>query len=96
MIFLLPTFRIKNQTSDIEYRDLSNGYNDDDDRGGILMQQNHRPRREHVLEAQIQEGDTLQAIALRFNCTVSMCVCAFWFLLCCSCYDCYCCCLWKQ
>lgn len=25
----------------------------------------------NILEAQIQEGDTLQAIALRFNCTVS-------------------------
>lgn len=26
----------------------------------------------NILEAQIQEGDTLQAIALRFNCTVSL------------------------
>lgn len=26
----------------------------------------------NILEAQIQEGDTLQAIALRFNCSVSL------------------------
>lgn len=32
----------------------------------------HRPRRENVLEAQIQSGDTLQAIALRYNCTVGI------------------------
>lgn len=28
----------------------------------------------NILEAQIQEGDTLQAIALRFNCSVSISV----------------------
>lgn len=27
---------------------------------------------DHFIEAQIQEGDTLQAIALRFHCSVSI------------------------
>lgn len=61
-------YRIKNQNSDIEYKEISNSFSDDTNRG--FPMQNHRPRREHVLEAQIQDGDTLQAIALRFNCTV--------------------------
>jgi hypothetical protein len=33
----------------------------------------HRMRpHEHFIEAQVQEGDTLQAIALRFYCSVSI------------------------
>lgn len=30
-----------------------------------------RPKFRNTLEAQIQEGDTLQAIAVRYNCSVS-------------------------
>lgn len=46
----------------------------------------HRMKtQDHFIEAQIQEGDTLQAIALRFYCSVSMtyfifCKSAFEFL----------------
>lgn len=42
----------------------------DDDNSYLQMQQKNRPKR-NVLEAQIQEGDTLQAIAIRYNCSVS-------------------------
>lgn len=31
----------------------------------------HRMKQDHFIEAQVQEGDTLQAIALRFYCSVS-------------------------
>lgn len=46
---------------------------DEFDQQSIQMQnqRQHRRRYENVLEAQIQPGDTLQAIALRYNCTVS-------------------------
>lgn len=30
-----------------------------------------RPKFRNTLEAQIQDGDTLQAIAIRYNCSVS-------------------------
>lgn len=36
------------------------------------QQRQRRQRQENTLEAQIQPGDTLQAIALRYNCTVSV------------------------
>lgn len=36
-----------------------------------LSLQRPRIRSDNTIEAQIQEGDTLQAIALRFGCTVS-------------------------
>lgn len=61
-----------------EYRELleqNDGIHDEnDDQRNIQMQIQQRQRRqrqENTLEAQIQPGDTLQAIALRYNCTVS-------------------------
>lgn len=59
-----------------EYRELleQNDATDDSDHHRNIQLQNQRQRRirqENVLEAQIQSGDTLQAIALRYNCTVS-------------------------
>lgn len=62
-----------------EYRELleqNDGIHDEnDDQRNIQMQIQQRQRRqrqENTLEAQIQPGDTLQAIALRYNCTVSV------------------------
>lgn len=62
-----------------EYRELleqNDGTHDEnDDQRNIQMQIQQRQRRqrqENTLEAQIQSGDTLQAIALRYNCTVSI------------------------
>jgi hypothetical protein len=31
---------------------------------------NYKPKTENCVEAQVLEGDSLQAISLRFNCTV--------------------------
>lgn len=55
-----------------EYRELleQNDADDYDQRNIQLQNQQRKLRRENVLEAQIQPGDTLQAIALRYNCTV--------------------------
>lgn len=55
-----------------EYRELleQNDTDDYDQRNIQLQNQRRRIRQENVLEAQIQPGDTLQAIALRYNCTV--------------------------
>lgn len=65
-----------------EYRQLLEQTNDDENNADAyehrqIQMQNQRQRairRENVLEAQIQPGDTLQAIALRYNCTVN----TFW------------------
>lgn len=55
-----------------EYREfLDQNIDDDYDYRDIQMHRQRKPRHENVLEAQIQPGDTLQAIALRYNCTVS-------------------------
>ncbi|XP_031629637.1 uncharacterized protein LOC116344912 [Contarinia nasturtii] len=56
-----------------EYRELleQNDADDYDQRNIQLQNQQRKLRRENVLEAQIQPGDTLQAIALRYNCTIS-------------------------
>lgn len=56
-----------------EYRELldQNDADDHDHRNIQLQNQRRKVRQENVLEAQIQPGDTLQAIALRYNCTVS-------------------------
>lgn len=43
----------------------------DDDDYNVPMQRIPQPRFDNTLEAEIQEGDTLQAIALRFHCTVA-------------------------
>lgn len=55
-----------------EYRELleQNDTDDYEQRNIQLQNQRRRIRQENVLEAQIQPGDTLQAIALRYNCTV--------------------------
>lgn len=55
-----------------EYRELldQNDTDDYEQRNIQLQNQRRRVRQENVLEAQIQPGDTLQAIALRYNCTV--------------------------
>lgn len=45
-------------------------FDDDDNDVRNIAMQSQRIRRDNVLEAQIQEGDTLQAVALRYNCTV--------------------------
>lgn len=57
-----------------EYRELldQNDASDDYDQKSIQLQRQRRLRQENTLEAQIQPGDTLQAIALRYNCTVSV------------------------
>lgn len=62
-------YRVRNA----EYRELldNNDAIDTDDQRQIQMQRQRRIRQENTLEAQIQPGDTLQAIALRYNCTVS-------------------------
>ncbi|XP_055311042.1 lysM and putative peptidoglycan-binding domain-containing protein 4 [Sitodiplosis mosellana] len=56
-----------------EYRELleQNDADDYDQRNIQLQNQRRKIRQENVLEAQIQPGDTLQAIALRYNCTIS-------------------------
>lgn len=66
---MILKFRVRNA----EYRELleQNDADDNDQRNIQLQNQRHRIRQENVLEAQIQPGDTLQAIALRYNCTVS-------------------------
>lgn len=69
-----------------EYRELleqNDGTHDgNDDQRNIQMQiqQRQRRRQENTLEAQIQSGDTLQAIALRYNCTVSICFSVFFII----------------
>lgn len=58
-----------------EYRELleqNDAIDDHDQRAIQLQRQRQRIRQENTLEAQIQPGDTLQAIALRYNCTVSV------------------------
>lgn len=58
-----------------EYRELldqSDATDDINDNRNIQLQRQRRIRQENVLEAQIQPNDTLQAIALRYNCTVRM------------------------
>lgn len=42
----------------------------DGDLNGEIQLHKMKPQ-EHFIEAQVQEGDTLQAIALRFYCSVS-------------------------
>lgn len=57
-----------------EYRELldqSDATDDYDHHKNIQLQRQRRIRQENMLEAQIQPNDTLQAIALRYNCTVS-------------------------
>lgn len=43
----------------------------DGDLNGEIQLHKMKPQ-EHFIEAQVQEGDTLQAIALRFYCSVSI------------------------
>lgn len=43
----------------------------DGDPNGEIQLHKMKPQ-EHFIEAQVQEGDTLQAIALRFYCSVSI------------------------
>lgn len=54
-----------------ELLDQSDATDDYDHHKNIQLQRQRRIRQENVLEAQIQPNDTLQAIALRYNCTVS-------------------------
>lgn len=55
------------------YFRVSDYSNDNDDSSAYPLQPtiNTQTNNFNILEAQIQEGDTLQAIALRFNCTVA-------------------------
>lgn len=73
---LYRPFFIIRRVRNAEYSELveQNDVDDDLDHRSIQMQnqRNHRRRFENVLEAQIQPGDTLQAISLRYNCTVSI------------------------
>lgn len=72
---MIYCFRIRNN----EYRELLEQNNDGSgseyEQRNILLQRQRRMRHENVLEAQIQPGDTLQALALRYNCTVSVKIC---------------------
>lgn len=64
-----------NRVRNAEYRELleqNDAIDDHDQRAIQLQRQRQRIRQENTLEAQIQPGDTLQAIALRYNCTVSV------------------------
>lgn len=61
--------RIKSQRNYVDYKEILD-YSDDTDQN--IPMNSHSIRKENVLEAQIQSGDTLQAIALRFNCTVCL------------------------
>lgn len=54
------------------YNRIGNGkYSDESDDEDIHLPIRKVYKPQHFVEAQVQEGDTLQAIALRFNCTVS-------------------------
>lgn len=67
--FLLFVFRNRNHT----YFRVSDHSNDYEDTTTYPLQPTINTQTNfNILEAQIQEGDTLQAIALRFNCTVSL------------------------
>lgn len=68
--------RIKTAQIYDDYRDVQTEVDTEDIDRSIPLQ-TQRIRRENVLEAQIQEGDTLQAIALRYNCTVIAHISAF-------------------
>lgn len=58
---------------------MGNAKKEDDDHNEIQL---HRMKpQEHFIEAQVQNGDTLQAIALRFYCSVSLFVLPKWYLL---------------
>ncbi|XP_059054919.1 lysM and putative peptidoglycan-binding domain-containing protein 3 [Achroia grisella] len=53
----------------INYNILNNKKDDTDGTSDIML---HRIRaQDHFIEAQVQEGDTLQALALRFRCSIS-------------------------
>lgn len=54
----------------ISYDVMNNKKHDDNGRSDIQLYK-IKPQ-EHFIEAQVQEGDTLQAIALRFYCSVSI------------------------
>lgn len=55
------------------YNRIGNGkFSDESDDGDIDLPIRKIYKPQHFVEAQVQEGDTLQAIALRFNCTVSL------------------------
>lgn len=47
------------------------GNNDRGDGAETELQLHRMKPQEHFIEAQVQDGDTLQAIALRFYCSVS-------------------------
>lgn len=53
----------------ISYDVMNNKKNDDNGRSDIQLYK-IKPQ-EHFIEAQVQEGDTLQAIALRFYCSIA-------------------------
>lgn len=53
-----------------EFTSTMNGSKDDSDSHGEIQLYRIKPQ-DHFIEAQVQEGDTLQAIALRFHCSVS-------------------------
>lgn len=56
---------------DLASYNMGNAKKEDDDNQNEI--QLHRiKQQEHFIEAQVQEGDTLQAIALRFYCPVSI------------------------
>lgn len=56
----------------MDYRKFTDDFDDPDANGDIpLRPVVGRPKYRNTLEAQIQEGDTLQAIAIRYNCSVA-------------------------
>lgn len=59
-----------NHGDDLASYNMINSKKDDGDDHEIQLQR--MKQQEHYIEAQIEQGDTLQAIALRFYCSVSI------------------------
>lgn len=65
--------RVMNSGDDLISYNMGNIKKEDCDQSEIQL---HKMKpQEHFIEAQVQEGDTLQAIALRFYCSVSISAC---------------------
>lgn len=64
-LFFSFRHRIKNANSNVNYKEFNSYFGNEED---IPLEKNYP--KENTIEAEIQDGDTLQKIALRFNCTV--------------------------
>lgn len=64
---MLSRTRLSNSGGDL--MTTMNGIKDDKELHSEIQLYRIKPQ-DHFIEAQVQEGDTLQAIALRFHCSV--------------------------